>query len=115
MTIADSSTYHQALVTGASGFIGLALVKRLLAEGVAVRAVVHNPANSRLLPETEVVTGDIQDVALMRRCAHGCDVASHIAAIGTGSASIQYETNVHGAENVSRAAAEAGEDPRGRL
>ena len=43
----------------------------------------------------------------MRRCAANCDVIFHVAAVGAGSASVQYEINVRGAENMAWAAAEA--------
>ena len=52
-------TNATVLVTGATGFIGRALVQRLLGTGHRVRALVRDPARARALlgPEVELVDG----------------------------------------------------------
>jgi uncharacterized protein YbjT (DUF2867 family) len=50
------------LVTGATGLNGKALLRRLSAQGVAVRALVRNPAKAEAiaaLPHVEIVQGDM--------------------------------------------------------
>ena len=100
--------FQTALVTGANGFIGGALVLRLLAEGITVRAMCRNPINGQFLTGAEVVQGDVVDADQLVRLAHGCDVIFHLAAVGAGSAAIQNRVNIAGAENVARAAIAVG-------
>ena len=100
---------QRALVTGANGFIGSALTRRLRRDGVAVRAMCRSADRGKSLAEAgaEVVQGNIQDAAITRRYAEGCDIVFHVAAVGAGSPAIQYATNVQGTRNVIRAAHEA--------
>lgn len=49
------------LVTGATGCVGGSLVRRLVAEGVAVRAVTRRPGAARLPDGVEVVYGDFAE------------------------------------------------------
>ncbi len=97
---------QRALVTGASGFIGSALCRRLLSDGVAVRALCRSVGKGRALAEAgaEVVVGDVQDAASVERHSAGCDVVFHVAARGSGSAALQYAVNVQGTLNVIQAA-----------
>jgi UDP-glucose 4-epimerase len=71
-----------ALVTGANGAIGTALVRRLIEHGYAVRALVRGTRDCHaVLPESvEVVRGDITDRALMRRAVKDVNVVFHLAA-----------------------------------
>ena len=59
----------KALVTGATGFIGSAVLRRLLAEGVAVRALVRPNADRQNIRglDIEVVEGDLSDKASLAR------------------------------------------------
>lgn len=78
------------LLSGASGFLGLHVLARLLGEGHHVRAFVRTPAKLRenltLVgvdaddPRIEVVAGDMTDAAAAREAAGGCDAAVHAAA-----------------------------------
>jgi len=101
---------QRALVTGGNGFIGGALALRLLKQGTPVRVLCRNPVKGRFLAElgAELVEGDIQDFEVVRRSAQTCDLIFHVAAVGSGSAAVHYAINVQGAENVARAAVEAG-------
>jgi dihydroflavonol-4-reductase len=60
---------QKAFVTGASGFIGSALTRRLLGEGIAVRALCRTTAKAQALAEAnsnvEIINGDIQDHSAM--------------------------------------------------
>ena len=69
------------LVTGAAGKTGRALIQSLVAKRVAVRALVHRPAQVRLVEEIgarEVVVGDMRLQATMDQAAQGIRAVYHI-------------------------------------
>ncbi len=71
------------LVTGGSGFIGAALVKRLLNEGNRVRCF-DNDSRGRVSkfekhPLLELVTGDIRDLDAVVKAGKGVDSVIHLA------------------------------------
>jgi dihydroflavonol-4-reductase len=69
------------LVTGATGFIGEALTRRLAAAGDRVRVLARQPGKvaEAGLPVAEVVEGDITDVAAVDRAVAGADLVYAIA------------------------------------
>lgn len=68
-------------VTGASGSVGPALVRQLLAAGYCVRAFARRrPMAGVLPPEAEVHIGDISDQASVCRLTHGAKYVFHLAA-----------------------------------
>jgi NADH dehydrogenase len=71
------------LVTGATGFIGSNLVRRLAAEAKPVRALVRNVEKARrvLGPDVETITGDIADPVSLARAAEGADTIIHLVGI----------------------------------
>ncbi len=72
----------RALVTGAGGFLGSALVRRLSARGERVRALVRGPAPAlEALPGVDVVSGDATSAASLRAAVRGCDVVFHLAGV----------------------------------
>ncbi len=73
----------RAFVTGASGFVGGAVVRRLLAEGHTVRALVRPASDTRLLDglPLERIVGDLGNLDVLRRAAAGCDWVFHVAAL----------------------------------
>jgi nucleoside-diphosphate-sugar epimerase len=71
----------RALVTGAGGFLGTALVRALSARGDEVRALVRRPAPDLALPGVAVVTGDATDPDALRAAVAGCDVVFHLAGV----------------------------------
>lgn len=100
-----------ALVTGATGFIGTHLVERLLAGGVRVRALVRPTSDTSLLESrgVELVRGDVRDPEAVGRAVAGCGVVYHLAKAPRGSpAPILRAVNGEGAGHVARAAARAG-------
>src|SRR2546422_10713071 len=70
-------------VTGATGFIGSAVVRKLLDEKRDVRAIVEPKANTKNLDglNVERITCDVTDGAGMKRVLDGCETLYHLAAI----------------------------------
>ena len=72
----------RVLVTGASGFTGACLVKKLIAAGVAVRAIARTSSNLGQfegLP-IEWVRGDVYDPATVHRAGRDVEYIFHAAA-----------------------------------
>ncbi|HEY6878347.1 MAG TPA: NAD-dependent epimerase/dehydratase family protein [Polyangiales bacterium] len=99
----------RALVTGASGFVGSALCRRLLREGHQVTALIRSSARAARAGDVEVVEGTIADPASIARAAEGVDVIFHAAGIAALDAPERVLRWVHvaGSENVLRAARHA--------
>jgi dihydroflavonol-4-reductase len=104
---------EKTLVTGGAGFMGSAVVRRLLARGRQVRCLVEASAPRRNLDglDVEIVVGDILDPAALRRAIAGCDAVYHLAAIyalWVPDEKVIYDVNVEGTKNVLFAALRAG-------
>jgi nucleoside-diphosphate-sugar epimerase len=101
-----------AFVTGGSGFIGGALIRRLLAEGWDVRALARSEGSAGIVRDrgAEPVRGDLDDVAALTEGARGADVAFHAAAhLGEWGTREEFERgNVQGTRNALEAARAAG-------
>jgi uncharacterized protein YbjT (DUF2867 family) len=70
------------LLTGATGNVGSALLRRLTAAGEPVRCLVRDPR--RLGPErvrVQIVLGDLADPASFRNAMRGVDTVIHLAAV----------------------------------
>ena len=100
-----------ALVTGATGLVGMHIVPRLQRDGWQVRALVREPARTGLLIDADVtlVTGDVLDETSFTRAARGCDVLFHAAAVITplGGWEEFRRPNVEGTRNAVAAARSA--------
>jgi nucleoside-diphosphate-sugar epimerase len=101
-----------AFVTGGSGFIGGALIRRLRTEGWIVRGLARSDAAAEKVSVAggEPVGGDLDDVAVMSAGAEGCEVAFHAAAaLGEWGRPEDFDRgNVRGTNNVLDAARQAG-------
>jgi len=100
----------KALVTGGGGFLGGAIVRRLVEREWSVRAMQrgHYPQLEKL--GVEQIRGDIADLDLVSRAADGCDIVFHVAAKidPWGSYKPFHQTNVVGTENVLTAMRRSG-------
>ncbi len=100
-------------VTGASGFVGGALLTALLERGDEVRALARADASAATLQGrgAQVARGDVLDEEALVAGMRGCEVAFHVAGVNTlcpDDPFTLYDVNVRGAETVVRAAARAG-------
>ncbi|MGF1608297.1 MAG: hopanoid-associated sugar epimerase [Kiloniellales bacterium] len=101
------------LVTGATGFVGSAVARRLLEAGEAVRVLAREGSDRRNIEglEVEVATGDLRDPASLKRALAGCRTLYHVAAdyrLWIPRPDEIYETNVEGTRRLLLVAAEAG-------
>ena len=101
------------LVTGASGFLGSAVVRQLLRAGYAVRALVRKDSPLANLAgfRVEIAVGDLDDPASLGPALRGCSGLFHVAAdyrIWVPDPRRMFAVNVEGTRNVMRAALVAG-------
>jgi UDP-N-acetylglucosamine 4,6-dehydratase/UDP-glucose 4-epimerase len=72
------------LVTGGSGFLGVPLVKRLLADGANVRVISRDEGKlidlKQQCPQVEILNGDISDKFEVKQAMKGVDGVFHLAA-----------------------------------
>src|SRR3954467_15238620 len=102
----------KAFVTGGSGFIGGALIRRLRAEDVDVRALARSEGSAAKVADAgaEPARGDLDDVDAMAAGAEGCELAFHAAAaLGEWGRREDFERgNVQGTRDALEAARRAG-------
>jgi dihydroflavonol-4-reductase len=101
------------LLTGASGFVGAAVMARLLDAGYRVRALVRRPAVFPAPEGVAVCAGDVTDLPSILQAAHGCEFAIHCAAdyrlsLRRGETSAMVSVNVGGTANLLEAASAVG-------
>lgn len=98
----------KVLVTGATGFIGSHLVKRLVDDGHYVRCLVRKTSNVDELKELNInfAYGDIQEKKSLEEAVEGKEIIYHLIGIGSLSANSEeefkqfYEINVLGIKNL---------------
>jgi len=103
----------KTLITGASGFVGSAVLRQLLNAGHEVRALVRPTSNRRNLEglPLELCEGDLSDLDSLRRAVHGCKVLFHVAAdyrLWIPDPDAMYRINVNGSRDLLRCAFDAG-------
>jgi dihydroflavonol-4-reductase len=100
-------------ITGATGFIGTHLVRRLSQTEHRMRCLVRTPAKADLLKEMgiEMVHGDVTDETCVRDGLQGCDWVIHIAGLYSWwqkDKQRYWDVHVTGTRNVMQAALDAG-------
>jgi uncharacterized protein YbjT (DUF2867 family) len=97
------------LVTGATGYVGGRLLRRLAAGGRRVRALARLPGRVERLPGVEAVGGDLLSGQGLARALEGCDTAYYLVhSMEEGSDGGFSGRDRRAAENFARAAGDAG-------
>lgn len=103
----------KVFVSGATGFIGIQLVKRLVKEGHEVHALFRSEFKANLIrhPGVKLCKGDILDHESLDHAMAGCEEAYHTAAfagVWAKDPELVFRLNVDGAINVIEAAGRQG-------
>ena len=97
------------LVTGGSGFLGVPLVKRLLADKANVRVISRDEGKlielKQQCPQVEILNGDISDAFEVRQAMKDVDGVFHLAAskhVGLAEITVRetIKSNVNGSLNI---------------
>lgn len=101
------------LVTGATGFIGSAVVRSLQRSGASIRVLARKSSNRRNLDglDIELFEGDLMDRTSLDAALVGCEGLFHVAAdyrLWARHPETVADTNVIGTRNIMMAAGEAG-------
>ncbi|MBV6632451.1 MAG: NAD-dependent epimerase/dehydratase family protein [Alphaproteobacteria bacterium] len=101
------------LVTGATGFVGAAVLRALIARGDQVRVLrrAESPSANLAGLEVETAIGDLNDPDSLKQAITGCSDLFHVAAdyrLWARNPSTLYRTNVDGTEALMRAAMAVG-------
>jgi dihydroflavonol-4-reductase len=103
------------LVTGATGFVGSALVRALLGAGLGVRVLARPNSDRRNLADlsVEVVEGSLEDAPSLARAVAGCRYLFHVAAdyrLWVTDPAPMFRANVEGTRVLMSAALDASVD-----
>jgi 2-alkyl-3-oxoalkanoate reductase len=86
-------------ITGATGFVGAVLTRRLAAAGRKIKALIR-PTSACKRPadmNVEWIKGDLEDIESLRRLVHGADAVVHCAGAVRGATRAQFNrVNVDG-------------------
>ena len=102
----------KALVTGATGFVGAAVVRALIKTGADVRVLARRDSDFTNLQQFKIdgAYGDLRDKDSLRKALAGCQQLYHVAAhyaLWARDPSVFYDVNVTGTKNLMEAAREA--------
>lgn len=97
-----SPSIKKALVTGGGGFVGKAIVKRLVKLGIKTTVIGRHRYPEIEQLGVECIVGNVSDQVQMHKAAAGVDIVFHVAALAGiwGAWKDYYTTNVLGTEVV---------------
>jgi dihydroflavonol-4-reductase len=103
----------RALVSGATGFVGAAVVRALLRDGWQIRALARSGSDRSNLKElsAELAIGDLNDPDSLEQALTGCNALFHVAVdyrLGVRNPEQLYRTNVEGTRHILSAARRCG-------
>jgi nucleoside-diphosphate-sugar epimerase len=101
----------QALITGASGFIGSHLARKLSQDGWSIRCLIRESSSRDRLPRegVELLVGDMGDRGSLDRSLKGVTTVFHLAGqIRARSRQEFFRANREGTKNLLKAARRAG-------
>jgi nucleoside-diphosphate-sugar epimerase len=103
-------TNQSVLVTGGGGFLGGAIVRRLVADGISVRSFSRAQYAELEALGVEQVQGDLTDAQAVGKACRDMESVFHVAAKPGvwGKYASCYGPNVIGTENIIRASRECG-------
>ncbi|VFN02082.1 MAG: dihydroflavonol-4-reductase [Candidatus Kentron sp. G] len=101
------------LVTGATGFVGSAVVRHLLAAGHHVRVMVRPQSTLTNIQglDVEITQGDLTRPETLKTALEGCDTLFHVAAdyrLWVRDTDVLYRANVEGTKHLLGSAADQG-------
>lgn len=101
--IPASAPAARVVVTGATGFLGSAILARLRQAGEPIRCLVRDrlrlPKDERLIP----IEGDLGDAELVDFAIRGADTVYHVGAAMKGASEDFQRATVHGTRHVIEA------------
>lgn len=104
----------RVLLTGASGFIGFHLVRRLHEEHCEIRCLIRKESRTDLIApfRPEFYRGNLADSESLHRAVEGCEVVFHLAGrVRARSYEAFLKSNRDGTVHLARAAAHATAPP----
>ncbi len=101
-TTQKKSSHLTVLVTGGGGFLGSAIIERLVARGDAVRSLARGDYPELTAKGVDQIRGDIGDRQIVETACRGVQLVFHVAAKPPpwGRYRDYYKTNVTGTQNV---------------
>lgn len=83
--MASTNSIRTVAVTGATGFVGRTMVRELLAQGYAVRALIRDKDKAKRVlpsdPRLALVTGDVHDGGAVADMLRDCQACVHLVGI----------------------------------
>jgi nucleoside-diphosphate-sugar epimerase len=105
----ESNGRQKVLITGGAGFLGINLVRHLMAKGYALASLDVEEFDYPEMHKVETLKGDIRDKSLLDQAMEGVDFVVHTAAaLPLYTPDDIYTTDVEGTRNVLEAARRHG-------
>ncbi len=101
----------KVLLTGASGFVGNAVLRRLQAENLEIRLLLRKPSSVLERDDVELCYGDLLEPASLEAAVQGCQAVFHVAAdyrLWVPDPAAMMRANVDGTVALMEAALAAG-------